>query len=202
MDIFDSQGGLRALSSEEVEMLSDDLRLILMDDVLPACVAATAGEDRLVAARVNVRQLMVKEDAARAANNAANPPLSHQEALADVVAANQGIKRKPRKSNEQTRLALAKVSDELAAARSELTAADRDLKTLSAERGTAIMKFIAAQEPISALDVTKAYLANNQKRLLDVAEGRAAAPAPPPAPRSELDRVLLNRRRPAHARVR
>src|ERR1700692_694860 len=141
LSIFDAYGKIRDLSSDEdvaaIENLPDDHRTKLFE-CITASKASEAGQDRVAAARADVRQKDAIYNAALEADHKANPPSTHKSALAAVIAANAGRKPEPVKVNKKTRAALAEADMVLAEARATLTRATEEFPTLQAKAGDAI----------------------------------------------------------------
>jgi len=196
LQIFDGPN-IRDIDPAEVEALDDQTREVLMD-TLQKARAAEAGENRLAAARISVRNGMQNHDAALAEYNATQKRVSHADALRQVIAAGLPGYRpvKPGKASaEQTALDRASVA--LAENRSELEHATRDYKILSAARAEAIMAWIAAQShTVTPLSNARAHINAQQQRRIDVAAGTADAPQiVEPVRQNEIDRVLSARGR-------
>jgi hypothetical protein len=190
--IFNEFGHLSdSIDPAAVEALPDNERDALIA-CLAACRTAEAGEERVNAARRLVRSRMQEHDAALAADHAAHPPITHQQALAAVVAANRpGYKPRPNKVNEETRKALAAVIVALSDARGELTQAEASLRTLSAKRGDAIVAWMNAGPKITAASVHREMLAKDGETRAAIARGEIEAPAKPTRVfMSNLDQVL------------
>jgi aminoglycoside phosphotransferase len=83
-----AQVDLSAVTDAQVEALTDEQRGVFFL-AIEACKANDDAKARLTAAEKRVRAAMVAEDAAIDADNKANPPPSHIEALRAVIAANQ-----------------------------------------------------------------------------------------------------------------
>jgi hypothetical protein len=91
--IFNAFGtvDLSTVTDAQVESLTDDQRGVFFLAV-EACRENQDAKARLTAAEKRVRAAMVAEDEAVAADNKANPPPTHIEALRAVISANNQTK--------------------------------------------------------------------------------------------------------------
>ncbi len=181
-------------TTAQIEMLEPDVRAKLF-----ACVAAVtnsaSGQDRVAAARKDVREKDVAHAAALEVDHKANPPALHKDALARVIAANNGVKLKRVKVNKETQAALAEADMALVEARSELKRASDELRTLEAAAGTAInewRKCRRRRQPTKS--GASIWQGLSRERARRVAAGLSAeTPKIQPAHQSELDRVFAAR---------
>jgi len=195
IEIFDGYGHLapQNIDAEEVEKLPEPERAALFE-CLKHARAAEEAEERVTIARKRVNDLMREHDAALAADHAANPPISKENALRAVIAANRpGYVPTKVKANEKTRKRLAVATEELAAARSELIQMDASARVLGAKRSDAILAYMNSKPKISAMDVHREMVAKQNATKLAMHLGEIPVPVPPPAPRYEIDRVLAQR---------
>jgi hypothetical protein len=99
LSVFDQFGNVdqSAIASNEVaiEALAEPARKALFD-LIAADQAARDGDARLTAARKDLQEKSVAHDRALDANNKLNKPMTHQEALLDVIAVGRGEKPAPR----------------------------------------------------------------------------------------------------------
>jgi hypothetical protein len=199
ISIFDGYGRIRDLSGTAdvavIETLPDDVR-----DKMFACIAAVkaseAGEARVVAARVAVREKEVVHSAALEAEHKANPAQTHKESLAAVSAAQRpDYKPEPVKINKKTRAALAQADMALAEARSELTRATTEHRVLVATAGEKLNAWRLCLTTPSDFEVRRQYVERStQDRAARVAAGLSAEPPKiQPAHQSELDKQFAAR---------
>jgi hypothetical protein len=217
LNIFDAYGKLRSDLDQEataIEALPDDVREALFE-----CIAAVKARDacevRVYEAQHSVRNLeMVFRDALEAdqglvaddlagtgykAGRKANS-VTHQSALAAVIAANAGRKIAPPKMDKKERaahdaaeaaLAIVRTArDEaetaLAEARIVLQKATPELRDLDRVAGEKINAWRLCQTTPSAEEVTRQYLQRSQDERARIA---AANPAEPNE-KCELDKIL------------
>lgn len=187
IELFDGYGHISAdIDPAAVEAMGEIERDALMR-CLAAARAAELGEDRVLIARKHRDELNRSHDEALAADIAANPPYTHQQALLAVSEANRpGHKPKPARANENTRKALAAVIDELSEARAELTQAEAALRTLSTARGNAVLAYINSGERASADKIHRQMVeAEADRKLAGIAPKVATVQH-----QSQLDAVL------------
>jgi hypothetical protein len=178
LDIFNSQGGIRDIDPAEVETLSDPERDTLMA-TLAAVRAAEEADAHVNATRAKVRDLMNAETKAIELNNAANPPLTHKEALmaaSQAAALGDAYKPSPRNGSKKTRDALAAVTAELIEARAELIKAETASKAKRSAQGSAVVAWCAMQPRVSAEQLVRDHVAAGQKRLADEKAGLVEPP--------------------------
>jgi hypothetical protein len=198
LNIFDAYSRIRDLSSDAdvaaIEALPDDHRTKLFE-CIAAVKASEAGSDRVYAVRADVRTKEAAYNVVLEAEQKANPPSTHKSALAAVIAANAGAKPEPVKVNKKTRAALAEADMALAEARSELTRATGELRTLESKAGEAINAWRKCLTTPSADEVTREFLAASQaERARRVAAGLPPQPtAPVPVHQWEIERVFAAR---------
>jgi hypothetical protein len=193
INLFNELGKLSTdtIDPLEVENLPEAERTAMFE-CIAASKEAEAGEDRLIAARKSVHELMRTYDEALAADNLANPPITAQAAHAAVIAANlPGYVPKKIKADTKTRAALAKVSDDLATARIEFIQSEAASRLLSEKRGNKFLAFMNSKEPITAESVHRENIAREQARKLAIAKGEIEAPkSNEPIRQHQIDRVM------------
>jgi hypothetical protein len=201
---FDAYGKVREFDDAEVALLSEEEQDALAN-LLGPCRAAEAAERDEIAARDNVRLLMVAHDKALANEHAANPPTSPVEAArAWSAATNPHLpKAKPKKVNVKVRQALQSARDELATARLDWIKSQGVLQIKNTARATAIVEWMQSQRPVTNLEIAREYAArSNAARMANVKAGLPPEGAKPePVYGCELERVLQQRGRQNRQRV-
>jgi hypothetical protein len=198
LNIFDAYSRIRDLSSDAdvaaIEALPDDHRTKLFE-CIAAVKASEAGSDRAAAALAAVRTKGEVYNACLESEQKSNPPSTHKSALAAVIAANAGLKPEPVKVNKKTKAALAEADMALAEARSELTRATGELRTLEAKAGEAINAWRKCLTTPTDEEVRREYVnASSAQRARRVAAGLPAdAQKEIPTHRWEIERVFAAR---------
>lgn len=186
---FDARGRIRDLSGAAdtalIAVMPKDQRAIFFQMISDA-VEFNAVEDRIGELRTATIKAMNEHERANEANNANNPPLTHQELQAavlhahdpDVVPKPKG--RRPVNPKPLARLELAHL--ELIRLREETTQANHDLRRLGRIRGESLKLYMATLPPVTDLDIQRAYQARSGAEALARAKGEIppAPVAPPP----------------------
>ncbi len=198
LNVFDAYGHIRDLSGDatvaEIERLDDTTRATLFECV--AAVKASADQqEKIRVQRGEVRRLEVIYNAALAADQAANKPTTHHEALAAVVAANAGQKRKRVTQDKQTRGALNEATTLLADARAVLNQVTHALPALQRAESAAILLWRNCLTTPDRLAVVRDYQQRSQdEKIARVKNGQPAITAPVVPPhRSPIDARFANR---------
>jgi hypothetical protein len=163
----------------------DDLQKSALFQMCSASREAEAVEAKLSELRIAVVRAMHAETLAIAANDANNPPLTHQELHQQVLYAHDPVNvAKPkgrRPVNPKPAAELKSASENLRTLRDELMQAQLDEKRLTRIRGESIAAFLRTQTPITDETVRRQYMQRALDERADVANGTIApAPAPPP----------------------
>lgn len=196
IELFDSLGRLclDAIDPAEIEILPDAERTALFDCIKHSA-AAQDGEARRDAARSSVSELNKAYEAARVADHEANPAMTHQQCLMASIAANDPEHYKPAKikTNLKTRATLAKVAEELGAARAELNRAEAELKILSKTRGDSIVAYLRTRPKVTQESLIREVAARENATRVAIHRGELPAPPEPEPPRYAIDQVLSQR---------
>jgi hypothetical protein len=201
---FDAFGKVADIDPAVVSEMSEQEQENLAAPLAP-CRAAEQAERDEIAARDNVRALMVAYDKAHANDAAANPPVNAVDAARAWSAATNPHLKPPKKQkpNLKVRQALQTASDDLAAARLDWIKSQGILALRNKARATAIVEWMQSQKPVTDLEIARDYAArSNAARMANVAAGLPPEGAKPePVYGCELERVLQQRGRQNRQRV-
>jgi hypothetical protein len=182
---FDQFGHVsRNIDPAIVENLPDNVRAALMV-CLTACKAAEDSQAKIDALSKSVNEAMRTHDAALLAFEAGQPVITHQDALKAVLAAHNpdiAKPKKPRPANPKLKAALTEAVNALVSVRDDLIREKAEFKILSRNRGDAIARYMASQEPITFESVVRAHILADGKHREGLANG-TIAPPPEPEPR-------------------
>lgn len=194
-DLVDRYGRVaQDIDAATVEALPAALIDVFMSTVAVAREAESA-DAAMTAARKAVTDAMRTHDAALKEDHAKNRQQSHQQALADVIAAGKpGYRPKVRKINVKAREALATAIVVLAEARADLTRAENAFRLADKKRSEGILRWINATPKTTQESIHREMCAADMATKLAIAKGELPAPVVVvPIRQYPIDEVLASR---------
>jgi hypothetical protein len=200
--IFDSYGHVsKSISPDEVEALDDATRDTLMS-TLTACRAAEQKEIEIADLRKSVALAVQLHTAALAAYDVACPPVTHQQALLAVIAANDPTRAKPKRVKPTKAVIEATATRDAAIAslikvKLAFDVAQFTLRGLNKARGAAIVKWAACLPHVTPEMVTREYINHGVAERVAIANGEMPAPVVPEPPhRWPLEIAMAAKKKP------
>jgi hypothetical protein len=198
--IFDQLGHVRKdLSTDAalVEQMGEAQRSLLMI-TLSACQEAEQSEQRISDLRLALNRKIYEHDLCVLAAEKAAVPMSHQEALAAVLHANNSdVVPKPkgrRPGDPKPALALRKAADKVTALRLEFQNENFKLRELSRRRGEAIGKWVREGQPVLTDEtIRRQYLARDGAERLGLANGTIIPPVVAPVKTWPIEDAMIAR---------